>query len=99
VTLSGTGFDAIPPGRSVAIRFEANDVEGPLFQGFYTEASNDSATLTFNVPKNEINPICPGTPFVCDPISSPPIRVTKYKIWVINANGMSGGIPFEVTAN
>src|SRR2546425_7967223 len=99
VTLSGNGFDAIPPGRSVAIRFVANDAEGSRFEGFYTETSNDSATLTFNVPRNEINPICPGSPFVCDPISSPLIRATKYRIWVINPNGMSNGIPFEVTAN
>lgn len=99
VTLSGTGFGAIPPGRFVAIRFVANDDQGSPFEGFYTEASNDSATLMFNVPRNEINPICPGSPFVCDPISSPFIRATKYRIWVIDPNGMSNGISFEVTAN
>lgn len=101
VTLIGNGFTPIPNSSVNAIRFtpvEAQD-DGLAdhFEGFYASLV-DGGTLTFVLPTWVIEPICPGSPFVCDPIASPPVTAGLYRISVINPNGMSNSVLFDVTS-
>jgi IPT/TIG domain len=102
VTLTGNGFTPIPPNNVNAIRFTAvgaqDRASADFFEGFYTDSFVDSGTLTFILPGRVIEPICPGFPFVCDPIATPSITAGQYRISVINPNGMSNSVLFEVTS-
>lgn len=101
VTLIGNGFTPIPNSRVNAIRFtpvEAQDHGlADHFEGFYASLV-DGGTLTFVLPTWVTEPICPGSPFVCDPIASPPVTAGLYRISIINPNGMSNSVLFDVTS-
>jgi hypothetical protein len=99
VTLTGNGFI---PGATNAIRFTPVIAEDPrlvgFFSGFYTDTVMDSGTLSFDVPTSVPVPICPGIRgVVCDPITSLIIGSQLYWVQVINANGMSNSMVFQVT--
>jgi hypothetical protein len=102
VLLTGNGFMSIPPSNVIAIRF--TPVGGQdhgltdFFEGFYASSLIDGRTLTFVLPTWVTEPICPGSPFVCDPIASPPVTAGLYRISIINPNGMSNSVLFDVTS-
>ena len=102
VTLTGNGFTPIPANNLNAIRFTAvgtqDNASANFFEGFYADASANNGTLTFTLPNRVIEPICPGSPFVCDPIAIPPITARQYRVSVINPNGMSNSVLFDVTS-
>jgi hypothetical protein len=97
VTLTGVGLGLAGPTNPVAIRFSPVGSFDSFLQGFYTSALTDPSKLMIVVPSNVVLPICPGGPFACDPISIPRVTPQDYRIWVINANGMSNRIIFRVT--
>lgn len=101
VTLKGTGFMQAPP-RAAAIRVTVvgSQDHSPvsLFQGFYTGSIVDDTTMTFILPSSIVEPICPGSPVICDPIAIPPVTQRQYRIQVINPNGMSNSVLFDVSS-
>ena len=101
LTLRGVGFAPSSPFNLTAIRFTAVGTEqsrAPLyFVGFYSDSSADDNALTLVVPRSEINPICPGGRIGCDPIAVPLITPQQYRIQIINANGLSNSLLFQVT--
>jgi hypothetical protein len=102
ITLSGVGLATSSVPAITAIRFTAvgSDLRfAPVFVGFYTNSSADDNTLTLVVPPSEIASICPGGRFGCDPLASPFITPQQYRLQVINSNGMSNSILFQVTPN
>ena len=106
ITLRGVGFApssvSATTARNAAIRFTAMGSESvspvPDFAGFYIESPANDNTLTVVVPDNLIVPICPGFMFMCDPIRSPFVTPQQYRVQVINSNGMSNSLLFQVTA-
>ena len=107
ITLRGVGFasSSVPPSTAVrfpsAIRFTAVGSEPTssaiFFVGFYIESPANDNMLTIFVPVDVIVPICTGAKFVCDPIRSPFVTPQRYRIQVINPNGMSNSVFFQVT--
>jgi IPT/TIG domain-containing protein len=102
ITLIGSGFTPIPANNLNAIRFTPVGTQdnrlANFFEGFYSDAIVDNGTITFTLPSRVIEPICPGSPFVCDPIAIPAITARQYRISVINPNGMSNSVLFDVTS-
>ena len=102
VTLEGVGFRPDSTAGTTALRFlvvgsdESANFAARFLEGFYVDSSSDGRTLGFVVPDNEVLPICPGAPFVCDPISTPRITPGQYRVSVINLAGMSNSILFQV---
>ncbi|HEV8485699.1 MAG TPA: IPT/TIG domain-containing protein [Blastocatellia bacterium] len=103
ITLSGVGLASSSVPALTAIRFTA--VGSDQFNsalnivGFYIDSSADDNTLTVVVPRSEVAPICPGGRIGCDPFASPFITPQQYRLQVINSNGMSNSILFQVTPN
>lgn len=101
ITLTGTGFMPTAPDSVNALRVISVGVKEAVpfnfFEGFYVDAA-DGGTITFTLPNRVIKPICPGSPIACDPIAIPAITAGQYRISVINPNGMSNSIVFDVTS-
>jgi hypothetical protein len=94
VALTGVGLQQGNP-----IRFSAVGSSTFQFVGFYSGSATALKPVNFAIPNSEIVPVCAactGQP-VCDPITTFFITPGQYRVSVINANGMSNSLLFEVT--
>src|SRR5262249_5889672 len=95
VTLSGAGFSSTAPSAENFIRFEMIGATRFVFCGLEVPLSADGSTLTFALPFGAsvscpgLNPPCPGA-FV-------PLKPGQYLISIINPNGMSNSMLFQLT--
>lgn len=101
LTFRGVGFAPSPVPVFNCIRFTAEGSEPSRsatgFVGRYADSTSDDNTLTFVVPTSVVDPVCPGSKYTCDPLRVPLITPQPYRIQVINSNGMSNSIFFQIT--
>ena len=94
VTLTGVGFKQGDP-----IRFSVAGADGINLVGFYSSSATASGPVKFAIPGNSVIPICAhctGSP-ACDPAGTLLTTHGQYRVSVINANGMSNSLLFQVT--
>jgi len=105
VTIRGLGLIPVTESRRMAFRFTpvAGDIGSPSFDpnstflGFYPNLQQDGGTASFIVPNNTIAPLCAKADFGCDPFASILTTVQQYRVQIINQNGLSNSLIFQVT--
>ena len=101
LTLRGVGFAPSPTPVFNYIRFtavgSAPSDSATGFVGRHTDPTSNDNMLTFVIGTSVVDPICPGSKFICDPLRTPSITPQQYRLQVINSNGMSNSVFFQVT--
>jgi len=97
VTLTGVGFKQGDP-----IRFSIAGSAGANFVGFYSlsGSASGSGPLRFTVETSALIGICAhciGSP-ACDPAGTILTTPSQYRVSIVNANGMSNSLLFQVTS-
>jgi hypothetical protein len=94
VTVTGVGFATAATSGENSIRFESVAPAWSSFVGFGVSRSADGDSLTFVIPFGE-TVLCPGIP-PC-PGAFVALKPGQYRLSVINPNGLSNTMLFQLT--